>query len=231
MSSDRPLTPTEASAPSLRTISRMGSFRAALLLVLTACGGAAGPAVSVDTSAQPPSPEPSTTATTEPADGYAANLADARKIRDDLLGRSTPKPPKQKTKDMALKFVSTEVKSWYEEVKPRVELAEAAYGAAHKSAATAAERAVVLGEVAEVDATFVERFLSVGSSAMPNEWRADKEISSAYRDSLYGAVDPYLVRAKNSVALCDSVARGDAKCVAVGTRLQAIERDGPRPPP
>ncbi len=210
-----------------------------LVPVSTACGGPAEPPVTVEATDHRPAEaaKPTATANTtaEPSNGdYATKLADARKVRDEFLARPVPKAPKVASKENAMRFVQTEVKAWYEDARPRVESAEAAYDLAHMSASTGAERVVALSEVGDVETTFIERFLAVGNSGMPGEWRANAELSMVYKDSLYEAVSPYIGRAKKMVVLCDKASPGEAKCKAVSTRLDTIERAGPArtvPPP
>lgn len=216
----------------------MGSIRSALLLVLTACGGAAQPAVNVDTTTTPSAtstgPVPTVTPShPEPKGDYATKLAAARKIRDEILASKPPTLSRPASKEKALRFVQTDVKSWYEKVKPRVDSDEEAYGAAHGSASDTTERVVVLSEVGDVDATFIERFIAVGTGAMPDDWKKDPELSMVYRDSLYDAIDPYVIRAKEIAFRCDEVSPGDAKCKALSARIDTIVKSGPArtPPP
>ena len=200
----------------------MRSFGAGLVLLgAAACGGATTPpAVNVEpTASRPVSDAP------EASKGdYSAKLAEARRVRDEILGEKVPHLAHPTSRQKASSFVAKELKEWFEAVKPRVTSAELAYAAAHEAASTSSERAVALRELADVDASFVERFLAAGENAMPDEWLADTELAAAYRSSLSGAMDDYVRRAREVVLRCDGAAPGDAQCRSVGDRVAVLER-------
>lgn len=202
----------------------MGRIRTGLLLLLAACGGAQ-PAVNVE-SVPASKPVTAAPAAAAPNGEYGSKLAEARRLRDELLAKKAPTPAKYASREQAMRFVNTKLKDWYTDVRPRVDADETAYAAAFDAATTQSERGTALNELADMQLTFVERAMASGTDAMPTEWRRDDEIAAAYQSALYLGFEPYVVRARKVITHCQEVAAGS--CAPSQSRLTTLEQSAPK---
>lgn len=129
-----------------------------------------------------------------------------------------PKYSGSGSKESKLAFITGPGKAWFETVRPKVDVAAAAFERALASATTDEARAVVLAEAADVDVEFSERFLLMGRSGQPTAWRSNPELDQVFNDAMIAAVSRFRERARLHLDRCGTA----PGCKTVRARFDAL---------